>query len=100
MSIPNDLPKGDEARGGERRQDGPLDGSTSGTIGGGGRDTGGPTSRPRGPDTPPVHPDDGASGRLAPDPLAATDDPDPPSTSRTESIDSVAEEPDEGTSDR
>jgi hypothetical protein len=54
------------------QKSGPLDGSTSGTIGGGGRDTGGPTSRPTPPDTPPVNPDDAASGRLAPDPLGAT----------------------------
>jgi hypothetical protein len=51
---------------------GPLDGSTSGTIGGGGRDTGGATPRPTPPDTPPVNPDDAASGRRAPDPLGAT----------------------------
>jgi hypothetical protein len=62
--------KGDEG-GGHRRPDGPLDGSTSGTIGGGGPDTGGSTARPPAPDTPPVHPDDAASGRLAPDPLDA-----------------------------
>jgi hypothetical protein len=55
----------------ERRKDGPLDGSTSGTIGGGGRDTGGPTERPGAPDIPRVKPDDAASGRLAPDPLDA-----------------------------
>ena len=51
---------------------GPLDGSTSGTIGGGGPNTGGSTPRPVPPDTPPVDPDNTASGRLAPDPLAAT----------------------------
>jgi hypothetical protein len=50
-----------------RQQDGPLDGSTSGTIGGGGRETGGPTDRPEAPDMPRVNPDDAASGRLAPD---------------------------------
>jgi len=50
---------------------GPLDGSTSGTIGGGGPDSGGPTPRPVPPDTPSVHPEDAASGRLAPDPLGA-----------------------------
>jgi hypothetical protein len=55
---------------------GPLDGSTSGTIGGGGRETGGPTSRPEPPDTPKVKPEDAASGRLAPDPLGATAEPD------------------------
>jgi hypothetical protein len=91
MGIPNDLPKGDEARAGEPRRDGPLDGSTSGTIGGGGPDTGGSTPRPH--DRPAVHPGDAASGRLAPDPLAATDDPDPPSVTGTESVRSVASGP-------
>ncbi len=74
MAIPNDLPKGDEARGHERRKDGPLDGSTSGTIGGGGPETGGPTPHPEPPGMPPVNPDDAASGRLAPDPLEPTQD--------------------------
>jgi hypothetical protein len=46
---------------------GPLDGSTSGTIGGGGRDTGGPSDRPQPPDIPRTKPEDAASGRLAPD---------------------------------
>ena len=50
---------------------GPLDGSTSGTIGGGGAATGGPTERPSPPDTPAVKPGNAASGRLAPDPLGA-----------------------------
>lgn len=50
----------------------PLDGSTSGTIGGGGADTGGPTDRPDPPDIPKVNPDNAASGRLAPDPIGAT----------------------------
>jgi hypothetical protein len=54
-----------------RRQDGPLDGSTSGTIGGGGRETGGPTDRPEAPDMPRVNPDDAAGGRLAPDAIDA-----------------------------
>ena len=59
-------------------KEGPLDGSTSGTIGGGGRATGGPTQRPKGPDMPPVDVDDAASGRVSPDPLAAeTPLPDP-----------------------
>src|SRR5581483_4992344 len=59
-------------------QEGPLDGSTSGTIGGGGRATGGPTPRPKAPDMPPVDLDDAASGRVSPDPLAAeTPLPDP-----------------------
>jgi hypothetical protein len=53
-------------------KNGPLDGSTSGTIGGGGAESGGPTPRPEAPETPPVDPENAASGRLAPDPLAAT----------------------------
>ena len=55
---------------------GPLDGSGSGTIGGGGRENGGPTERPEAPEMPAVKPENAASGRLAPDPLAATADPD------------------------
>jgi hypothetical protein len=51
---------------------GPLDGSTSGTIGGGGPDTGGPTERPEPPEMPQVNPDNAASGRLAPDSIGAT----------------------------
>ncbi|HZR26540.1 MAG TPA: hypothetical protein VFA59_23295 [Vicinamibacterales bacterium] len=51
------------------RKEGPLDGSTSGTIGGGGPESGGPTPRAQPPDHPPVNLDDAASGRLAPDPL-------------------------------
>ena len=51
---------------------GPLDGSVSGTIGGGGADTGGPTDRPDTPEMPKVKPENAASGRLAPDPLGAT----------------------------
>jgi hypothetical protein len=50
---------------------GPLDGSTSGTIGGGGPESGGSTPRPQGPETSPVDPENAASGRLAPDPLGA-----------------------------
>jgi len=50
----------------------PLDGSTSGTIGGGGPQTGGPTEHPEPLDTPQINPDNAASGRLSPDPLAAT----------------------------
>lgn len=53
------------------KKSGPLDGSTSGTIGGGGGETGGGTQRPTPPEMPPVNPDDAASGRLAPDPLGA-----------------------------
>ena len=55
---------------------GPLDGSTSGTIGGGGAETGGPTDRPQGREDPEVKPENAASGRLAPDPLAGTAEPD------------------------
>ena len=55
-----------------QRKDGPLDGSTSGTIGGGGPESGGPTERPQPPETPPEKPEDAASGRLAPDPIGAT----------------------------
>jgi hypothetical protein len=55
---------------------GPLDGSTSGTIGGGGPETGGPTDRPEAPQMPKVKPEDAASGRLAPDTLGATEEPD------------------------
>jgi hypothetical protein len=51
---------------------GPLDGSTSGTIGGGGPETGGPGERSDAPDAPPVKPENAASGRLAPDPIGAT----------------------------
>ena len=55
---------------------GPLDGSVSGTIGGGGRETGGPTERPPAPEIPEVKPENAASGRLAPDPIGATAEPD------------------------
>ena len=55
---------------------GPLDGSTSGTIGGGGAETGGPTDRPEAPAIPPVKPEDAASGRLAPDTLGTAVPPD------------------------
>ena len=54
------------------KQDGPLDGSVSGTIGGGGPETGGPTDRPEAPDMPTPHPEDAASGRRAPDAIGAT----------------------------
>jgi len=57
-------------------ESGPLDGSTSGTIGGGGAETGGSTDRPEPPDTPKVKPEDAASGRRAPDTLGATTEPD------------------------
>jgi hypothetical protein len=55
---------------------GPLDGSTSGTIGGGGAETGGPTERPEAPETPRTRPENAASGRLEPDPLGAAVQPD------------------------
>jgi len=55
---------------------GPLDGSVSGTIGGGGADTGGHTQRPDPPEMPPVDPDNAASGRRAPDTIGATAEPD------------------------
>ncbi len=55
---------------------GPLDGSTSGTIGGGGAETGGPTSRHTPPETPRKKPDDAASGRRAPDTVGAMNEPD------------------------
>ena len=55
---------------------GPLDGSVSGTIGGGGPETGGPTERPTPPDIPAVKPENAAGGRLAPDPIGATAEPD------------------------
>jgi hypothetical protein len=61
---------------GERDATGPLDGSTSGTIGGGGPQTGGPTTRSGAPDIPSTKPEDAASGRRAPDPLGATAEPD------------------------
>ncbi|MGE3958353.1 MAG: hypothetical protein AB7H96_16695 [Vicinamibacterales bacterium] len=63
----------------ERRpgdKSGPLDGSTSGNIGGGGPRTGGPTDRPEPPEMPPVKPEDAAGGRLSPDPIGATAEPD------------------------
>jgi len=52
-------------------ESGPLDGSTSGTVGGGGPQTGGPTTHPKPPDMPPARPENAASGRLEEDPLAA-----------------------------
>jgi hypothetical protein len=57
-----------------RRDSDPLDGSTSGTIGGGGPESGGRSERAAPPDTPPMKPDNAASGRLAPDPLASSVD--------------------------
>jgi hypothetical protein len=56
---------------------GPLDGSTSGTIGGGGPESGGPSDRPRrSADDIPVKPENAASGRLEPDALDAAVEPD------------------------
>jgi hypothetical protein len=60
----------------EETKRGPLDGSVSGTIGGGGAESGGPTERPAAPDMPKVKPEDAASGRLAPDPIGAATEPD------------------------
>ena len=54
------------------QQRGPLDGSTSGNIGGGGPEAGGPTDRLQPPEMPPVRPENAASGRLDQDPLAAS----------------------------
>ena len=64
----------DESAAEQRR--GPLDGSVTGTIGGGGAESGGPTARPAAPDIPAVKPENAASGRRAPDPLGATANPD------------------------
>ena len=47
---------------------GPLDGSVTGTIGGGGPDTGGRTPRPTAPDVPKAKPENAAGGRRAPEP--------------------------------
>jgi len=60
----------------EQDKRGPLDGSVSGTIGGGGAESGGPTKRPAAPEMPEVKPDNAASGRLAPDPLGSIVPPD------------------------
>jgi hypothetical protein len=69
------LGKGDEGDG-RRRPDGPLDGSTSGTIGGGGREQGGSTRQPAPPEMPPADPENAASGRRTPNALDATEEPD------------------------
>jgi len=58
----------------------PLPGSTTGTIGGGGPEAGPPAPRADAPDVPPFKPENIASGRLQPDPLAATHQPDPTKT--------------------
>jgi hypothetical protein len=44
------------------KKSGPLDGSVSGTIGGGGPETGGPTERPKAPEIPKPKPEHAASG--------------------------------------
>jgi hypothetical protein len=54
---------------------GPLDGSTSGTIGGGGPESGGPTPRPSGKE-PGIKPENAASGRRAPSAIDAATEPD------------------------
>jgi hypothetical protein len=69
------LGKGDEGDG-RRRPDGPLDGSTSGTVGGGGREQGGSTARPTPPDMPATDPENAASGRRTPHAVDATEQPD------------------------
>ena len=60
----------------QAKKSGPLDGSTSGTIGGGGAETGEPTERPSAPEIPTVKPENAASGRMAPDSIGATAEPD------------------------
>lgn len=64
-----------ETHDGDRRER-PLDGSTSGMLGGGGPESGGPTSRQPAPGLPAVKPEDAATGRRAPDTIAATNEPD------------------------
>ncbi len=60
----------------QEKKRGPLDGSVSGTIGGGGAESGGPADRPAAPDMPAVKPENAASGLLDPDPLGAAVQPD------------------------
>ena len=55
---------------------GPLDGSVSGTIGGGGPETGGPTKRPIPPNTPKAKPDKRPERPARTDYLAPTGEPD------------------------
>lgn len=57
-----------------RSRSGPLDGSVTGTIGGGGPDTGGPTAHPDAPDVPDVKPANAAGGRRTPQPPGAHPD--------------------------
>jgi hypothetical protein len=59
----------------QEQKRGPLDGSVSGTIGGGGPDSGGPTDRPDAPDMPKVKPENAASGRLEPSAIDAAIEP-------------------------
>jgi hypothetical protein len=66
--MEGDVPKTEQQN---DRTSGPLDGSTSGTIGGGGPESGGPGKRKVAPETPPLKPENAASGRLEPDPLGA-----------------------------
>ena len=62
---------------------GPLDGSTSGTIGGGGAEAGGKGERAH-VDEPKVKPENAASGRLSPDSVPAPAEPDPPGQGATD----------------
>jgi len=55
----------------DRGPSGPLDGNVTGTIGGGGPESGGHARRQRAPEFPPVKPENAASGRREPDPIAA-----------------------------
>jgi hypothetical protein len=71
MSLATDRRMADE-----ETKRGPLDGSVSGTVGGGGPESGGPTERPAPPEAPKVKPEDAASGRMAPDTIGATTEPD------------------------
>lgn len=57
----------DVTRMADEQKRGPLDGSTSGTIGGGGAESGGPTERSEAPEMPKAKPENAASGRRAPD---------------------------------
>jgi hypothetical protein len=56
---------------GKRCSDGPLDGGTSGTIGGGGAETGGSTQHPP-PGDEAGRPDNAASGRRSADPVTTS----------------------------
>src|SRR5205814_10476055 len=67
-----------------RRRRDPLDGSTTGTIGGGGPQSGGRAQRSALPETPRIKPENAASGRLEPDPLGASVDHDDLETGPTD----------------